>query len=98
MGREALRHTPADEEEDVDMDVGQGWTREHTEMWLEYMKVRDDVAVSKDTWQMVRIEALFHPFADGAQLPDFIRSFDGDFNKHDDQGTYVMCSFQATCS
>lgn len=61
VGKEALRHAPADDEEDedVDMDVGPGWTREHTEMWLEYMKVRDDVAVSKDTWQMVRTEAPF---------------------------------------
>ena len=25
------------------------------------------------------------------QLPDFIRSFDGDFNKHDDQGNGTMC-------
>lgn len=60
VGREALGHAPADDEEDVDMDV-EGWTREHTEMWLEYMKVRDDVAVSKDTWQMVRMEASFPP-------------------------------------
>lgn len=28
-----------------------------------------------------------------AQLPDFIRSFDGDFKKHDDQGNYTMCTF-----
>ncbi|KAG8215191.1 Cullin binding-domain-containing protein [Butyriboletus roseoflavus] len=61
VGKEALRHAPADDEEDVDMDVGQGWTREHTEMWLEYMKARDDVAVSKDTWQMVRTEAPLPP-------------------------------------
>lgn len=61
MGKEALRYVPADEEEDVDMDHGQGWTREHTEMWLEYMKARDAVAVSKDTWQMVREGAPFSP-------------------------------------
>ncbi|KAF8130175.1 defective in Cullin neddylation protein 1 [Boletus edulis] len=73
VGKEALRYMPADDAEDVDMDQGQGWTREHTEMWLEYMRARDDVAVSKDTWQM---------------LPDFIRSFDGDFNKHDDQAAW----------
>jgi len=64
VGKEALRYEPADDEEDVDMDHGQGWTREHTEMWLEYMKARDDIAVSKDTWQMVRKDTPFHRFAD----------------------------------
>ena len=63
VGKAALRYAPADDsdEEDVDMDRGQGWTREHTEMWLEYMKARDAVAVSKDTWQMVRKEDPFSP-------------------------------------
>lgn len=61
VGKEALRHVPSDDEEDVDMDYGQGWTKEHTEMWLEYMRTRDDVAVSKDTWQMVRMTAPFTP-------------------------------------
>ncbi|KAF8550649.1 defective in Cullin neddylation protein 1 [Imleria badia] len=72
VGKDALRYAPPDEEEDVNMDQ-EGWTKEHTEMWLEYMKARDDFAVSKDTWQM---------------LPDFIRSFDGDFSKHDDQAAW----------
>lgn len=61
VGKEALKHVPADDEEDVDMDRGQGWTKEHTEMWLLYMKTRDDVAVSKDTWQMVRMVTPFTP-------------------------------------
>lgn len=67
MGKDALRYAPDDDddddegEEDVDMDRGSGWTREHTEMWLEYMKARGDVAVSKDTWQMVRMTATFAP-------------------------------------
>jgi len=73
VGKEALRYGPEDDGEDVDMDGGQRWTRKHTEMWMEFMKARGDVAVSKDTWQM---------------LPDFIRSFDGDFNKHDDQAAW----------
>lgn len=54
VGKEALRYGPEDDSEDVDMDGGQRWTRKHTEMWLEFMKARGDVAVSKDTWQMVR--------------------------------------------
>jgi len=72
VGRDALEHASSDDE-DVNMDQGPGWTRTHTELWLEYMEARDDIAVSKDTWQM---------------LPDFIRSFDGDFNKHDDQAAW----------
>ena len=94
VGKEALKHVPADDE-DIDMDQGQGWTRQHTEMWLVYMKTRDDVAVSKDTWQMVRIEIPFSTalLTRSVQLPDFIRSFDGDFNKHDDQGNAMCASF-----
>jgi DCN1-like protein 1/2 len=58
VGREALKHAPADDDddEDVSMDGVQGWTKEHTNMWLDYMKIRDDIAVSRDTWQMVRVE------------------------------------------
>ncbi|KAF9239449.1 defective in Cullin neddylation protein 1, partial [Melanogaster broomeanus] len=73
VGRDALKYDPPAEDEDEPMDDVQGWTKEHTDMWLEYMRARDDVAVSKDTWQM---------------LPDFIRSFDGDFNEHDDQAAW----------
>ncbi|KAF8841077.1 defective in Cullin neddylation protein 1 [Paxillus ammoniavirescens] len=73
VGREALKHAPADHDEDVSMDGVQGWTKEHTNMWLDYMRMRDDIAVSRDTWQM---------------LPDFIRSFDGNFNNHDDEAAW----------
>lgn len=59
VGKEALKHAQTDDQ-DIVMDQGQGWTRRHTEMWLEYMKARDDVAVSKDTWQMVRTVAFFY--------------------------------------
>ncbi|KAG9308713.1 Cullin binding-domain-containing protein [Chiua virens] len=78
VGKDALKHVPVDDDQDIDMDQGQGqgWTSDHTEMWLEYMRGKDAVAVSKDTWQM---------------LPDFIRSFDGDFDKHDAQGN-AMCA------
>ncbi|KAF9228142.1 DUF298-domain-containing protein [Gyrodon lividus] len=77
VGRVALNHVPTAESEDgedgEDVSMVQGWTKEHTNMWLEYMRARDDIAVSRDTWRM---------------LPDFIRSFDGDFNNHDDQAAW----------
>ena len=85
VGTDALKYTP-DADDDVDMERHSGWTRKHTEWWLEYMEARDDVAVSKDTWQMVCIRPLSCPLLTPVQLPDFIRSFDGDLNKHDDQG------------
>lgn len=47
-----------DEESDVEMEVEEmeeGWGERHTELWIEFMKERQDRGVSKDTWQMVSV-------------------------------------------
>jgi len=70
----ALSHQAmVDEDEDGDQSMEdandeEGWTPRHTALWFEYLNEKGGKGVSKDTWMM---------------LPEFIRSIDSKFAKHD---------------
>lgn len=49
------------------------WNEQHTELWFEYLRVRNVKGVSKDTWGM---------------FLDFISGADSKFEKHDTEGSW----------
>jgi len=71
----ALAHASNEEsdDEDVSMDVEEGWKPEFTDWWFEFLTSRGGKGVSKDTWTM---------------FLDFVRTIDSKFRKHDDESAW----------